>query len=164
MKRRQFLSSSLVAGATLLMSESLLAETGSTLAAPNTCLPDLSVVTAEATYFSVYEHFHLLSIPVAMLVAPPADGYTTRTSPLDKESLDVVAFEKFLKETGLPEALRTHSHEVKFTQKDLLRIGDGEKDVEIVVMTPKGNLAHRFYFTATKSALVKVKRARSKQG
>lgn len=162
MKRRQFLTNSLLAGATLMMSETLLAAPSVTAPTASSCLPDLSVVTAEATYFSVYEHYHLLSIPVSILMNPPETGYTTRTSTLDQGSLDVISFEKFLKESGLPEALRTHSHEVKFSQKELLRIGDGEKDVEVVVKTPKGNLAHRFYFTATKSSLIKINRARSK--
>lgn len=157
MKRRDFLASTLLTGAVLLKAKSAHAAPKP----PEVCVPGLDYVSAEATYFARYEHYHLLSIPVSVLMNPPADGFKVRTSVLDQDSLDVEALEKFLKETGLSSALRTHSHEVSFTQKELIRIGDGEANVEITVPTPKGNLAHRFYFTATKSALVKIKKARA---
>ena len=161
MKRREFIASTLLTGAVLLKARSAVA---APIKPAEVCVPGLDFVSAEATYFARYEHYHLLSIPVSILMNPPVDGFKVRTSVLDQDSLDVEALDKFLKETGLSSALRTHSHEVSFTQKELIRIGDGEANVEITVLTPKGNLAHHFYFTATKSALVKVKKARASRG
>lgn len=155
MNRRLFLSSSLTLGSALLIGQESIANPESAV-----CVPGLDFVSAEATYFKAYEHYHLLSIPVTTLITLPEAGFTTRTSILDQGSLDVEAIEKFLKETGLSASLKTHSHEVKFTQAELQRIASGEKEVEITVLTPKGNLAHRFYFTASPSALAKIRRAR----
>lgn len=129
--------------------------------AADSCVPSLGYISAEATYFKAYEHYHLLSIPVSALITLSDKGYTTRTSVLDQGSLDEEALKKFLKETGLSSSLKDHSHEVHVTQAELQRIANGEKDVEITVLTPKGNLAHRFYFTATQSALAKVRKARA---
>jgi hypothetical protein len=124
-------------------------------------MPNLDFVTAEATYFARYEHFHLLSIPVSVLIKPPAEGYVTRTTTLDQGALDEKAFNQFIEETKLNgPALRRHSHEVKFSTEELQRIASGEQDVEVIIKTPKGNLAHKFYFTASKSALVKIRRGR----
>jgi hypothetical protein len=127
----------------------------------DTCMPGLDFVSSEATYFARYEHFHLLSIPIAVLIELPREGFTTRTTTLDQGSLDEEAFNQFIKETKLNgPALKRHSHEVKFTQEDLRRIASGEANVEITVKTPKGNLAHKFHFTASRSALVKISRGK----
>jgi hypothetical protein len=121
------------------------------------CPLKMDSVLAEATYFSRYEHFHLLAVPVSVLAHPPAQGYQTRTTALDQDSLDEDAFAKFIKESGLNGAsLRHHSHEVHFTPEELARIARGEKNVKITVPTAMGNLAHIFYFTATRCALVKI--------
>lgn len=160
MNRRHFLKSAALTGAALTISNKSLA-TEVAGKDNDACLIRMDQVTAEATYFARYEHFHILAIPLSVLIAPSVNGYTTRTSPLDQASLDEKAFNDFIKETGLDGAsLRTHSHSVTFTQQELERIASGEKEVKITVMTPKGNLAHHFYFTASRSALVKIKRGR----
>ncbi|MGZ3769161.1 MAG: hypothetical protein ACXVCP_06630 [Bdellovibrio sp.] len=158
MNRRLFLSSMVLAGTVLRFpfqsQEAFAAE-------PDSCTPGLDFVSAEATYFSRYEHFHLLSIPVSILIKLPKEGYTTRTTTLDQGSLDEEAFAQFIKETGLNgPALKKHSHEVHFTFEDLQRIASGEQNVEVIVKSPKGNLAHKFYFTASRSALVKIRRGK----
>lgn len=128
----------------------------------NPCIPDLDSISAEATGFLRYEHFHRLSIPVAALISPPAEGLEIRTTNLDQRSLNEVQLKKFLKETRLPEAdIRYHSHAVKISQAQLEEIARGVPKVAIEVRTPKGNFGHIFYFTATKSALIKIQRARS---
>ena len=49
--------------------------------------------------------------------------------------------------------------------KDLYHdIASGEKQVKISVLTPKGNFAHNFFFTAPSSALIKIARAREAKG
>lgn len=154
MNRRLFLKSAAVGSVVLVGKEAL------ATSAETTCLPGLDHVSAEATYFARYEHYHLLSIPVSVLISLPAKGYTTRTSTVDQASLDMEAINQFIKETGMSDSLKTHSHKVEFSQDDLKRIAAGEKEVEITVLTPKGNLAHRFYFTASPSALARIKRAR----
>lgn len=127
----------------------------------DSCELRMDYVTAEATYFSRYEHFHILAIPISELVNPKPEGFKVRTSSLDQGSLDERAFEQFIKETGLDGAsLRHHSHEVSITKDELERIATGEKNVKITVPTPKGNLAHHFYFTASRSALVKIQKQR----
>ena len=160
MKRRLFLTSALVSTGTLLLPNAPALALASD---PQICVPTgLDFISAEATYHSRYEHFHLLSIPVAVLIEAPTAGYKVRTTPLDQGSLEEAAFMQFIKESGLSEeGLRHHSHEVNFTHDELVRIGRGEKEVEIKVMTPCGNLGHRFYFTATQSAVIKVKRAKA---
>jgi hypothetical protein len=128
----------------------------------NPCIPDLDFVCAEATGFVSYEHFHRLAIPVSVLITPPQEGFETRTTTLDQRSLDEEAFKKFLTKTGLKEQdIRFHSHAVKITQEELERIASGEERVKIFVKTPKGNFGHEFFFTATKSALIKIQRGRS---
>jgi hypothetical protein len=160
MNRRHFLKSAALAGTALTMAnKSLAAE--ATAKNDETCLIRMDQVTAEATYFARYEHFHILAIPLSVLMAPSDKGFTTRTSSLDQASLDEKAFNEFIKETGLDgDSLRTHSHSVTFTKDELERIASGEKEVKITVMTPKGNLAHYFFFTASRSALVKIKSGR----
>jgi hypothetical protein len=161
MNRRNFLKNAGVAGAALALSNKSLAVEAAAKA-DDTCLIRMDQVTAEATYFARYEHFHILAIPISVLIAPPEQGYTTRTSVLDQASLDEKAFNDFIKETGLDGAsLRVHSHAVSFTKEDLERIASGEKEVKITVMTPKGNIAHYFYFTASRSAQVKIQRGRA---
>ncbi|WP_413587162.1 twin-arginine translocation signal domain-containing protein [Bdellovibrio sp. HCB274] len=160
MNRRHFLKGAALTGAALTMSKNVLAAE-LPVATGEACLIRMDQVTAEATYFARYEHFHILAIPLSVLIKPSDNGYTTRTSPLDQASSDEKAFNEFIKETGLDGgSLRTHSHSVTFTKNELERIADGEKEVKITVMTPKGNLAHHFYFTASRSALIKIKRGR----
>ena len=151
----------MVSGLTLLFAKT---SGAAPAVATETCAPTLDSVTAEATYFARYEHFHILAIPVSILISPPETGYKVRTSTLDQGSLDVKALKQFTEETGLDyEGLKNHSHEVRFTQTELERIASGEKEVKITVKTPKGNLAHEFFFTAPRSALVKIQRARGAQ-
>jgi hypothetical protein len=162
MNRRHFVFGTALTGFAL-------ATAGTSMAEPTPqkpeelCLIKMDQVSAEATYFSRYEHFHILSIPLSVLIKPSAEGYTTRTSPLDQESLDEKAFAEFIKDSGLDgPSLRKHSHEVKFTKEELERIASGEKEVKITVLTPKGNVGHHFYFTASRSALVKIQRGQDK--
>ncbi|RYZ72763.1 MAG: hypothetical protein EOP05_10665 [Proteobacteria bacterium] len=158
MNRRLFLFSTAASAVTLAFIEKINA---APLASdPSQCLVKLDEISAEATYFSRYEHHHQLAIPVSALILPPKEGFKTRTSVLDQGSLDVKAFEQFIKESGLSPALRTHSHEVNFTREELDRIATGEKEVKVTVPTPKGNIAHEFFFTAPRSAIIKVQRGR----
>lgn len=157
MKRRTFLSTAIASTAALKLGGPAVVFAQEA----EVCVPGLDFVSAEATYFSRYQHFHLLSIPVDTLIAPPSEGFTTRTSLLDQASLDNEAFMQFIKESGIDEkALRHHSHQVKFTKEELDRIASGEKEVKITVNTPKGNLGHYFYFTASPSALARIKYGR----
>jgi hypothetical protein len=160
MNRRHFVVSGVLSGLALSIGKVAKAQT---LATPSeSCDLRMDYVTAEATYFSRYEHFHILAIPISVLAAPKPEGYKVRTSPLDQASLDEKAFEDFIKESGLDGAsLRKHSHEVTITKEELERIASGEKNVKITVPTPKGNLAHHFFFTASRSALIKIQRQRA---
>lgn len=162
MNRRHFILSGAALSGAMLITKTSKAEEVLSAKKEELCLMKMDQVTAEATYFARYEHFHILAIPISVLITPPAAGYKTRTSPLDQDSLDEKAFNEFIKESGLDgNSLRVHSHEVNFTQAELERIANGEKDVEITVLTPKGNLGHRFYFTASRSAIVKIQKGRS---
>lgn len=161
MNRRHFMLLSALSGVMLSWTRFLKAAPSSAVPSEDLCLLKTDTVTAEATYFARYEHFHTLAIPLSVLINPPASGFTTRTSPLDPESLDEKAFTDFVKETGIDgPSLRKHSHEVKFTHDELERIASGEKEVKITVLTPKGNLGHHFFFTASRSAQIKIQRAR----
>lgn len=164
MNRRFFLLSGLASSALFAFTKKADAEPASGDAAKNICLMKMDEITAEATGFTRYEHFHQLSVPIAVLINPPKEGFKIRCSTLDQGSLDEKAFNEFIKETGLDPSLRFHSHEVKFTQDELNRIASGEKDVKITVLSPKGNFAHDFTFTAPRSAIVKIQRGRAKKG
>ncbi|MNL00857.1 hypothetical protein D3C87_1213040 [compost metagenome] len=158
MNRRNFILSSVLSGVALSAAKPAAAEPGKK---EELCVMKMDHVTAEATYFARYEHFHILAIPISVLIAPPAQGYKVRTSPLDQDSLDEKAFAEFIKDSGLDaSSLRVHSHEVNFTQAELERIASGEKEVQITVKTPKGNIGHHFFFTAPRSAIVKIQRGR----
>lgn len=118
MNRRLFLASAFTASGSILLLDRSLA-----LAAPSVspteppCTVKQDEISAEATYFSRYEHHHQLAIPVSVLIAPPKEGFTTRTSTLDQGSLDSKALDQFLKESGLSQSLRFHSHEVTFKRR-----------------------------------------------
>jgi hypothetical protein len=159
MNRRNFVFSGVLSGLALSLAKPALAAPAAVK--EELCVMKMDHVAAEATYFARYEHFHVLAIPIAVLIAPPAQGFKVRTSPLDQDSLDEKAFAEFIKDSGLDaSSLRVHSHEVTFTQAELERIATGEKEVQITVQTPKGNLAHHFFFTAPRSAIVKIQRGR----
>jgi hypothetical protein len=161
MNRRLFLFSSLATGATLTLSRSSQAATDvAATPKPEVCVMKADELTTEATGFTRYEHFHQLTIPVSILVKPPTEGFKIRTTPLDQGSLDEVAFAAFIKETGIDASLRFHSHEVSFTAEELERIASGEKAVKISVLSPKGNPAHDFFFSASRSVIIKVNRGR----
>ena len=192
MNRRLFLGSSVVAGCGFLAAKSALALPAQrvtvpsaltvkptskptpkpvahtpaqpTPAAAEVCVMRLDEITADSTGFSRYEHYHVLALPLAVLITPPAEGFKIRCSPLDPASLDLEAIDQFLKETGLDESLKQHSHEVSFTQADLNLIATGQERVKIAVLSPKGNPAHEFFFTAPASAVIKIKRAREARG
>jgi len=158
MNRRNFVFGTALSGLAIALPGRSIAEPTS-VKSEDLCLIKMDQVSAEATYFSRYEHFHILSIPIAVLINPPAEGFKIRTSPLDQDSLDEKAFAEFIKDSGLDgPSLRKHSHEVNFTKEELERIASGEKEVKITVLTPKGNVGHYFYFTASRSALVKIQR------
>jgi hypothetical protein len=163
--RRQFVLTALASGFSMSFIQRALAASTAPASAKkeDLCWVKVDEISAEATYFKAYEHHHQLSIPVSALILPPKDGLKVRTTPLDQGSLDVEAFEQFIKQSGLSPALRTHSHEVIFKQEELERIASGEKEVKITVPTPKGNLAHEFFFTAPRSAIIKVQRGREKK-
>ncbi|MCC6137886.1 MAG: hypothetical protein IT287_04590 [Bdellovibrionaceae bacterium] len=157
MSRRLFLSTAAIAALTM---KSYSAESNTT-PPDDPCIPDLDSISAEATGSLRYVHFHRVSIPVSALIDPPQEGFEVRTTTLDQRSLDEVALMKFLKETGLKEKdIRYHSHSVKITQAQLEQIAQGEKNVEVIVKTPKGNYGHTFFFTASQSVLIKIQRAR----
>ncbi len=158
MNRRLFMFSGLASGLTLSFVNKSFALP--VAPPPPECLLKVDEITAEATGFTRYQHFHNLSLPVSVLIAPPEAGFKIRTSILDQGSLDEAAFAQFIKETGIDPSLRYHSHLVSFTKEDLGRIASGEKEVKIGVLTPMGNFAHNFFFTAPPSALVKIKRGR----
>lgn len=128
------------------------------------CLVKLSEISAESTDSPFFEHYHQLAIPVASLIQPPATGIVVKTSPVDQGSFDQETLSKFAASSGLDAAkLQRHSHSVALTRSDLSRIADGEKNVEIRVISPNKNYVHNFFFTAPPSLLVKVRRAREKQ-
>lgn len=164
MNRRFFILSGIASGSLFSLFNKAVGAPSDDAAAKVACLMKQDEITAEATGFTRYEHFHQLSIPLAVLINPPAEGFKIRCSMLDQGSLDEEAFNKFIKETGLDPSLRYHSHQVSFTREELDRIASGEKDVKIRVLSPKGNFAHEFFFTAPRSALIKIKRGREAKG
>lgn len=165
MNRRFFLLSGVVSGALFAFLKKADADpAASSAASKDVCLMKLDEITTEGSGFTRYEHYHQLSIPVSVLINPPKEGFKIRCSTLDQGSLDEKAFNDFIKETGIDPSLRFHSHEVTFTQDHLNRIANGEKDVKITVLSPKGNFAHDFTFTAPRSAIIKIQRGRAKKG
>jgi DUF971 family protein len=160
MNRRLFMLSALATGTAMSLRRAEAAVSKPAATKEASCIMKLDEISTEATGYTRYEHHHQLAIPVSALILPPKDGLTVRTTNLDQGSLDVKAFEQFIKESGLDPALRHHSHAVSFTREELDRIAVGEKEVKISVKTPKGNFAHEFFFTAPQSALIKVRRGR----
>ena len=129
-----------------------------------TCLAKESEFATESKDTPFYEHFHTLSLPVSALINPPKEGLTVFTTEVDQGSYDVAGFKSFLKTSGLKaEKLQNHSHDVLITQDQLTRIANGEKEVEIKVISKAGNYVHNFVITAPRSAIVKVLKARSRK-
>jgi hypothetical protein len=125
------------------------------------CLVRESEIHTESVDTPFYEHFHTLAIPVSALISPPQEGITVTTSVVDQGSYDVSGFKKFIASSGLKaDSLQSHSHPVKITQDQLQRIANGEKDVEIRVISKAGNYVHNFLVTAPRSAIVKVQKGR----
>ncbi len=159
MNRRQFISTAVLSMATI---RSFGAQSSSSVSAKqNQCIPNLDYISTESTHFQVYEHYHRLSIPISALILPPSGGVTVKTSMLDQSSLDKKKYTNFIEQTKRKfESLINHDHEFVITQEQLERIASGEREVEVKLLSPIGNLTHIFYFTASKSALIKINRAR----
>ncbi len=68
------------------------------------CVLHADELITQSTGFTRYEHYHIYTLPLAVLISPPSAGYKVRTSSLDPDSLDTAAFEEFLKE--MEETLR----------------------------------------------------------
>lgn len=127
-----------------------------------TCTPNLEALLVESSDSPFFEHYHQLLLPVAALIKPPAAGLRLNTTVLDRSSYDVAAFENFVASSKLQrENLLNHSHEVLIGPRELHRIGNGEKSVEIRVISPAGNYVHNFKITALASTLVKVRKGAS---
>lgn len=123
---------------------------------------DLSVETQESPFF---EHFHFLSIPVEALVNPAEAGIILTTTPLDQDSYDVDGFKKFIASSGLNEKnLLVHTHDVKLSKDQLQAIASGQKDVEVRVISQKGNYVHNFKITASPMILATIKNKKSAKG
>lgn len=121
--------------------------------------PDLQFVRLETTYSPFFQHYHLLLLPVQALVSPPSGGIVLRTSEVDQKSFEVREFENFIASSGLnKQALQHHRHNVAISHDQLVRIASGEREVEITVISEKGNHVHNFTVTAPPSVLAAVKR------
>jgi hypothetical protein len=122
------------------------------------CVRLASEFSAENTDSPFYEHFHQLSVPVAALMNPPQDGIVVKTLPVDQGSYDIAGFNKFIASSGLKaDSLRSHDHDVRISNEQLIRIAQGEKDVEIKVISQKGNYVHNFFITASPMVLATIK-------
>ncbi|MGZ3769160.1 MAG: hypothetical protein ACXVCP_06635 [Bdellovibrio sp.] len=127
------------------------------------CADAIVGLAAESLDSPFFEHFHQLVIPVEALIRIPKNGIQLKTTPVDAGSYDNEQLEKFLKESKLDrEKLLTHTHDVFIDQTALDRIAKGEKNVEVRVISGRGNYVHNFMFTASPAIKAKIKR-QSKQ-
>lgn len=125
------------------------------------CVLNLENLAVESGDSPFFEHYHQLLLPVSALLAPPKDGVTVVTSAVDQGSYDTIAFEKFIKSSGLnADNLKVHRHEVQITAAELSRIAAGEKEVEVRVISKAGNYVHNFKITASASALARIRRGK----
>jgi hypothetical protein len=123
------------------------------------CPDAITGVATESLESPFFDHFHQLTIPVEALIKLPAQGVQLKTSPIDLESYDSVQLEKFVKDSKLDQSkLLTHTHDVFVDQKTLSRIAAGEENVEIKVISARGNFVHNFKFTASPAIKTKLKR------
>ncbi len=123
------------------------------------CLLHTDEFVTESGDSPFFLHYHTVAIPVAALIALPADGVRVVTTPVDQGSYDLEGFNQFIEKSGLdPGSLKTHHHEILVSQNELARIAKGEANVEIRVISPGGNYVHNFLVTAPPSALVKVRK------
>ncbi|WP_413587161.1 hypothetical protein [Bdellovibrio sp. HCB274] len=128
------------------------------------CLAVQGEFVTESQDSPFFEHFHFLSIPVSALSTIPENGITLKTSTIDLASYDQETFKRFITETGLnAEALLKHSHEVKIDAAKLQAIADGQKSVEIRVISANGNYVHNFLITASPMILATVRKAKAKK-
>jgi len=156
--RRSFLGKSVLASLATGM-PSAFAENSSEV-----CVMRASEFSTENTDSPFYKHFHQLSIPVAALIKPPVKGIVVKTLPVDQGSYDLEGFKKFIASSGLnAEALLRHDHEVAISSAQLIRIAQGEKDVEIKVISKKGNYVHNFFITASPMVLAKIRKQKSSE-
>ena len=120
---------------------------------------DLAVETQESPFF---EHFHFLTIPMSALANPPDAGIVLTTTPVDQDSYDVDEFKKFIASSGLNEKnLLVHTHDIKLSKEQLQAIASGQKDVEVRVISQKGNYVHNFKITASPMVLATIKNKKS---
>lgn len=126
------------------------------------CSAPSSAVHTENTDSPFFEHYHQLSVPVQALIKPPIDGIIVKTLPVDQGSYDVEGFDQFVASSGLKaDDLRRHAHEVSLSREQLERIAQGEKDVEIRVISKNGNYVHNFLITATPAVLARIRKQRA---
>lgn len=129
-----------------------------------TCLAipgELLIETQDSPFF---EHFHYLAIPMSALLTIPDSGIAVKTSAVDITSYDKEGFKKFIADTGLnADSLIKHSHDVKISAQQLQAIAEGQKNVEIRVISANGNYVHNFIITASPMILATLRKAKEKK-
>ena len=153
MNKRDFLKTGLIAAAASTLPSISYSED------EVVCLMHSSEMSVESTDSPFFQHFHQLTLPVRALIELPKDGIIVKTSSVDQGSYDVAGFDKFIKSSGLnADLLRKHDHSIQINRNQLLQIAQGQKNVEIRVISKSGNYVHNFLITASPMVLAKVRR------
>lgn len=109
--------------------------------------------------FSEIRHRHKFVIPIYVLINPPAEGYTARSStPLEGQT-DFEGLKNRTDSEGKPLDLRGHAHTVTLSQQELMNLSNGRH-----VTVDLSRFSHLFYFVADDSTLAEIKRIRESRG
>lgn len=111
-------------------------------------------ITGRSQGFSEIRHQHQFIIPLAILINPPAQGYSARSSTPLKGQTDFEGLRQRTDSEGRPLDLRGHAHTVTLTQADLIKLSEG-KHVTISL----DQFSHKFYFVANDATLAAIKQA-----
>jgi hypothetical protein len=126
--------------------------------AAQTCSDAIIGIAVESSDSPFFEHYHQLVIPASVLIKIPEEGVRLVTTPVDSGSYNEDQLDQLVKQTRLnKEKLQTHSHEVFIDKASLERIAQGEKNVEIRVISASGNYVHNFIVNSSPAILAKIK-------
>ena len=155
MQRRAFILK-MMAGAALLQIARLNPASAQTTAACREDLKGQGIVGSSMGFFEI-RHQHEFFIPLNVLVRPPAEGYSARsTSPLKGKS-DLEGLRHRTDNSGAPLDLSQHAHTVMLTQEQLVLLSQGRH-----LTVDLAKFGHQFYFVADDATLAKIQELKAR--
>ena len=112
---------------------------------------EIDLVGYSQGFFEI-RHQHQFVIPLRVLIDPPNEGYSARSSLPLVGKTDFDGLKNRTDSMGRPLDLRVHAHTVSLTKDDLILLSKGKF---VLIDLPK--FGHKFYFVANDNTLNRIK-------